>query len=319
MIICRLSIIWLSIAFLFATPVIAIEKADFNIYPTAIFAFSEKGAGVRDLGKKVSDVLFASLLTSDKMYLVDRDEMSKLMGETTLNLSGMVNPQQAIQIGQLTGARLLITGNIFEIDGRLMIVAKIIGTETSRVIGASVTGDADDDLLTLVDNLAKKIIQQIDRQSDKLVAKKVTRDDQLATLKQNVKGTERPTVSIDIDERHVGNSTLDPAAETEIGYYLAELGFPLIAKNTNAAKNADIQITGEGFSEFATRHGDIVSVKARLEVKVVERKSSRVLHLDRQVAVEVDLTEHIAGKKALQKAAAEIAFRLAPKLTDQIH
>jgi hypothetical protein len=36
--------------------------------------------------------------------------------------------------------------------------------------------------------------------------------------------------------------------------------------------------------------------------------------IDRQTDVEVDLTEQIAGKKALQKAAATIAERMLPKL-----
>ena len=71
---------------------------------------------------------------------------------------------------------------------------------------------------------------------------------------------------------------------------------------------------GEGFSEFAMRHGNLVSVKARLEVKAVDRQTDKVIAMDRQTAVVVDLTEQIAGKSALQKAAAEIAERLLPKL-----
>ena len=39
-----------------------------------------------------------------------------------------------------------------------------------------------------------------------------------------------------------------------------------------------------------------------------------MLATDRQTAVVVDLTEQIAGKAALQKAAAEIAERMLPKL-----
>jgi hypothetical protein len=46
----------------------------------------------------------------------------------------------------------------------------------------------------------------------------------------------------------------------------------------------------------------------------VDRRTDEVIAIDRQVAVEVDLTEQIAGKKALQKAAAAIAERLLPKL-----
>jgi hypothetical protein len=62
------------------------------------------------------------------------------------------------------------------------------------------------------------------------------------------------------------------------------------------------------------RRGNLVSVKARLEVKAIDLATDKIIAIDRQVAVEVDLTEQIAGKKALQKAAAMIAERMLPKL-----
>jgi hypothetical protein len=62
------------------------------------------------------------------------------------------------------------------------------------------------------------------------------------------------------------------------------------------------------------RRGNLDSVKARLEVKAIDPATDKIIAIDRQVAVEVDLTEQIAGKKALQKAAAMIAERMLPKL-----
>jgi hypothetical protein len=121
-------------------------------------------------------------------------------------------------------------------------------------------------------------------------------------------------VYINVEERHVGQATIDPAAETELALYCTELGFKVIDPDEGDKDDADVLLIGEGFSEFAARHGNLISVKSRLEVKAVERKTGRVLAIDRQVTVAVDLTEQIAGKTALQDAAANIADRLLPKI-----
>jgi ribosome maturation factor RimP len=66
------------------------------------------------------------------------------------------------------------------------------------------------------------------------------------------------------------------------------------------------------------RHGNLVSVKARLEVKAVDQASGKIVAVDRQTTVAVDLTEQIAAKTALQQASAAIAERLLPKLVKPV-
>ncbi|NJM35267.1 MAG: hypothetical protein HC850_11770 [Rhodomicrobium sp.] len=46
----------------------------------------------------------------------------------------------------------------------------------------------------------------------------------------------------------------------------------------------------------------------------MDRKSGKVLALDSQTAVAVDLSESIAGKLALQDAAGQLAERLLPRI-----
>ena len=84
-----------------------------------------------------------------------------------------------------------------------------------------------------------------------------------------------------------------------------------------AAQLADLIVKGEAFSETAGRTGNIVTVKARVEIKVVDRKTDKVVAVERQVAVVADLAELSAGKAALQEAAAIIAERLIPKLVKE--
>ncbi len=310
----RTLVVMLVITMGWTTLIVSAQEKTLDVYPTAIFAFAERGAGVKGYGEKVSDILFASLVVNPNLMLVDREEMNKILSEQALNLSGMVTPDQAVQVGRLTGAKILITGSIIESDKTLYVVAKIIGTETSRVLGESIKGNTSDEIAPMVEELGKKVAATIEKDANKLVAKEVKMEDRIAALKNTLGDGKRPVVLIKITERYVGQATIDPAAETEIAMFCKETGFDVLDPATAADKQADIVIKGEGFSEFALRHGNIVSVKARLEVKAIDQKTDKVIAIDRQVAVEVDLTEQIAGKKALQKAAAAIAERMLPKL-----
>lgn len=290
------------------------EAKPATVYPAAILAFEERGAGAKEMGAKVTDILFAKLATRDELHLVDREDLKKTLAEQELSLSGAVKPGEANKIGQLTGAKILVTGSVIHADKRLYLVAKVIGTETSRVVGASVDGKVGDELAPLVEKLAEKVGAVIGKQSDKLVAKVVAKADRLAALRGKLKKGKRPVVMIRVSERHVGQPTADPAAQTEIGLFAKETGFELIDPDEGLKSKADVLITGEGISEFAGRHGGLVSVKSRVELKAVDRKTDKVIAVDRQTAVAVDSTEQLAGKAALQQAAAALAERVLPKL-----
>jgi TolB-like protein len=287
------------------------------IPPVAIFSFQERGAEVKGFGAKVSDLLFAQLATSRDLLLVDREDLKKTTDEQEISLSGLVNPTEANRVGHLTGAKILVTGSVMQTDQTLYLIAKLIGTETARVVGVSAKGAADAKLDSLVAELSKKIDATISEKVDELLPPTVSRKDRLAALKRQFPKGKRPSVLIKIAERHVGQPTIDPAAETELSLWCRELGFEVLDSDSAARNQADVLISGEGFSELASRYGNLVSSKARLEIKAVERASAKVMSIDREVAVNVDLTENIAAKQALQDAAANIAERMLPKLVNE--
>lgn len=284
------------------------------VYPTALFPFEERGAGVKDYGVKISDILFAKLVAKPDLFLVDRAELKKTLDEQALNISGVVKPGEATRVGQLTGAKLLVTGSVLQADKRIYLIAKIIGTETSRVVGASVDGKASDELAPLVEKLADSLADTIAKQAEKLVGKAPDTKDRIGALNEKLKG-KRPVVYVRIPERHVGQPAVDPAAQTELIRFCRGTGFEVIDVEEGSKGKADILITGEGISELAGRVDNLVSVKARVEIKAVDRQSGKVIVADRQTTVVVDLSEQIAGKSALQQAAATLAERLLPRLT----
>lgn len=280
--------------------------------PSAILPFAERGSSVRGYGEKVSDLLFAALVEQPDLWLVDRQDIEKVLSEHELSASGMVDPSQAVKIGALTGAKVLITGSVIEVDKDIRLIAKIIGTETTRVLGVSAGGVAKGDLAPLVSELSGKVAELLKQKGGLLAAAVEKREDRVAALNQALGDKKRPVVAVKVTERHVGQAAIDPAAQTELMLFCKDAGFTVI-EEAGAAK-ADVLIEGEGFSEFGLRRGNLVSVKARLEVKAVDRKTGEVLAADREMGVEVDLTEQIAGKKGLQNAAARVASRLLPKL-----
>lgn len=288
------------------------------VYPVAIFPFQERGNDVKGQGAKVTDILFANLIADPQLMLVDREDIRKLLEEQELSVSGLANPAEANKVGQLTGAKMLITGSIVQTDTTLYLVTKVISTETGRVLGTSVKGTVRDKLDDLVTDLASKVTETIGSRGADILPKIVSREDRLAKLKKEVGEGKRPSVIIKVAERHVGQSTIDPAAETEITFWCKELGFDVIDATVASPREADVIITGEGFSEFASRHGNLVSVKSRVEIKAIDRKSGETLAIDRDVTVAVDLSEQLAGKSALQEAAASIAERMLPKLAGKM-
>ena len=282
-----------------------------DMYPLAILSFEERGAGLKGQGANVRDLLFANLIENPKLLIVERSELDKILDEAELNLSGNVSADQATQIGQLTGARLIITGSIFKVDNTTHIVAKIISTETSKMLGKSVNGAERLDIL--VGQLSQQVNTAINDSAQNLLPPPVDKRLSILNIQKLIEGKSLPSITVSIAETHLSQVVPDPAAETEFMYIYKEVGGEVIDHTASDTTPAEYQVVGEGFSEFSTRIKNLISVKARLEVKVLDNEGN-VIAVDRQTTVKVDLNEMLAGKAALQEAAALIAGRIIPKM-----
>jgi Curli production assembly/transport component CsgG len=284
-----------------------------EIYSVAVFDFDSKDESVRDLGPKVATLINANLSAEPNLVMVERAELEKILGEQELGLSGTVTADTAAKVGNLTGAKVLVTGRVFKTDTELFIVAKIIGTETSRVYGELVKGSSEASIGELSADLAKKIAADVTQKGDTLVAKVESHEDRVAKIKQQLGDKKLPVVSVKITEQHFGQFIIDPAAQTEFALILQQCGFTVVDElSTN---RPDVEITGEAISEFGMQKGNLKSCRARIEIKAHEAAGGKVIFVDRQTGVAVDLAEHIAAKTALQNTADELAERVIPELT----
>ena len=283
-----------------------------GVLTVAVFDFDSKDEAVRDLGPKVATLINANLSIQPDLITVERAELEKVLSEQELGLSGTVSSDSAAKVGQLTGAKVLVTGRVFKIDNQTLIVAKVIGTETSRVFGSMVQGPPTVSIVDLSSNLAAKITAVISEKGDTLVAKVPTRDERIAKMKQTLDGKKLPVVSVKISETHYGPHIIDPAAQTELSVLLQKCGFKLA--DASATLKPDLEISGEAFSAFGMQKGNLVSCKSRIELKVRDTATGNILAEDRQTSVGVDLAEQTAAKTALENAADQVAERIVPKL-----
>ncbi len=257
---------FLKIGFIALAMVLAgrIFAAD-EMLTVAVFDFESTDDAVQGMGPKIATLVNANLSAEPNLIMVERQELEKALGEQELGLSGTVTPESAAKVGNLTGAKVLVTGRVFQMDDNLVLVAKIIGTETSRVYGEIVNGKPGASITDLSAELAKKIANDVTQKGDTLVAKVKSHDDRVAVIKKQLGNKKLPTVSVKIPEMHFGELVIDPAAQTELSLMLQQCGFQVV--DEGSTNKADIEITGQAFSEYGMTKGNLKTCRARIEIE----------------------------------------------------
>lgn len=138
--------------------------AGLNDYPDiALLEFTNKASVSYDISLEdasmVSDYMLEELLDSGRFNVMEREQLKGILDEHNLNLTGIVDPNTAVKIGQLTGVQYLVYGSItglsskengFHYDtpkvggvGNIQYIvtanmtARIIDLETGRIVLAA--------------------------------------------------------------------------------------------------------------------------------------------------------------------------------------
>jgi hypothetical protein len=281
---------------------------------TAVLDFQSSDELIDKQGADAAALLEADLSTSEHAIMVERQDVNKILNEQELGASGVVSADTAAKIGSITGAQVLVTGRLFATGNQFVLVAKVMSTETSRVYGVTSILSSLGNMAEGVQDLSGKIDGILATHRAVLVAKQETPDERLQRLRAIVGQRALPTVSVKISERDYTEETIDPAAQTEMTMLLQQLGFQVVDPD-QTHKTADIAITGEAFSEIGSFHGNLVSGRGRIEIKIVRGTSQELIWADRETQIAVAVGARTAGKDALQKAADKLTERILPKLT----
>ena len=279
----------------------------------SVAVYDFKGdADAASYGNNVTTLVTANLTTETNLVLVERAELNKALNEQAFGVSGIVSSDAAAKIGQITGAKVLVAGQVIKTGANhLVIVADIIGTETGRLFADKVEGTSDN-LMAMTSDLSRKIAQTISDQTTNLIAAaQESSADRLDRIVKSISGTNRPSISLDIfyslgKERHA------ETAEAEFGLILLKAGFAVVDDNSD--RKPDIEITGLDDTSAGPHQGELFSYRSVIQLKIQERRSGNIIAFDHQEGTATDATQVGANRSSQVNAVDALAERVLPLL-----
>lgn len=88
------------------------------------------------IANALANAFEAALVESGRFNVVTRNNLDSVMAEIALSQSGVIKPEQAIELGKLSGAELLVTGNLVYNED-FQITIKFINALTGEIDAAA--------------------------------------------------------------------------------------------------------------------------------------------------------------------------------------
>ena len=219
------------------------------------FEVRARSGGQAADGRSIAELVGIALLETGSAELVERAELDKALDELQLSAVGLVEKESQLKLGKLVGARIIITGSMFRSGEKQYLVAKIIGTETSRVMGCSVSGTGE--FAEMTGEIAPKIAAILEKQSEKLLPGPQSVNSVAKQLADTVAGRQRK-VFVRVKEE-IQVAVPDPAAETALKALLLELGFmsnsaDLKVLNSERGREQIAERLFNAFKKFKTKY-----------------------------------------------------------------
>ena len=134
-------------------------QADIKV---AVIDFSGNKYWTND-AKIVTEIIMSELTSSKKVSVAERSELKKVLNEHGLNMTGVINPEQAVQLGQFMALNKLITGSLGKLGGKYVITAKMIDLESAKIeLAVTETVENNKMLSSAAKVVARKLLDGIE-------------------------------------------------------------------------------------------------------------------------------------------------------------
>jgi hypothetical protein len=106
--------------------------------------------------------LMTSLTSVTGLRLVDRSLLDQVLLELNLTQEGLADPKNAVRIGDILSARLVVTGTLFYLPDKLRAVLQVVDCETTEIVSV-IRVESDQGVDGAIEPLTRSLVSNIRR------------------------------------------------------------------------------------------------------------------------------------------------------------
>lgn len=151
-----------AVALVTAAPRAGAQPAQDARPTVAIMPFTNGAIGaahgeLEPLRKGIADMLITELSGNPRIRVIERSQLDKLLAEQQLGQGNQVDPETAVRIGRVLGARNMIFGAfVTDFRGNMRLDVRAVDVETSRIVYTETVTDRTDNFMAMISRIAEK-------------------------------------------------------------------------------------------------------------------------------------------------------------------
>jgi TolB-like protein len=128
------------------------EKApEGHVLRIAIADFPDLEGTCCDLGRYIANRLTTQLTQNDKLFVIDRQQVSRVLSDLKLSVGDLLDPNNGKQFGKTANAEALVVGSISDMGDQIDLDLRLIDIESNRTLhGAITTIDKDQSVKKMI-------------------------------------------------------------------------------------------------------------------------------------------------------------------------
>lgn len=99
----------------------------------ALIPFVQKSSEQTDFTELLNNTAIQFLGTNPSLTFVDRQNLNAIFEEQKISLSGLIDTEQALQMGKLMSAQYMLTGNVIAMNNSVAVFTRVINVTTGEV------------------------------------------------------------------------------------------------------------------------------------------------------------------------------------------